>query len=93
LAVSIIPLVMPPALLVLAAVAASWPALKQRLRYRAALGGALRQTLPTALAVLAVIWVGAAAVAAREGAVYVKHMNRMYQVGELRMLQEAAGKR
>lgn len=78
-----------PLMLVVACViAAAWVARRHEVSYRAALGGALRQTLPTALAVLALIWVGAAAVAAREGAVYVKHMNRMYQVGELRMLQE-----
>jgi hypothetical protein len=78
----------PVLLVVLLAIAAAWVARKKKAPYRGVLVGALRQALPTALAVLAVIWVGATATAVRESNAYTRHQDRMYRVGELRMLEE-----
>jgi hypothetical protein len=85
---SVVAVGLPLLLAAVLALAAWWVARKRRVRYRSALAGALRQVLPSALAVLALVWVIAAAVAVREGGLYARYQMRMYQVGELTMLQE-----
>lgn len=80
-----------PAFLVLmAAVAGVWLTRKKQVTYGAAVGGAVRQSLLTLLAVLALVWVASAAVAVREGGIYGRCRARARKVGELRMLQEFA---
>jgi len=84
-----------PALLltILLAIGAAWVARKKKIRYRTALGGAMRQTLPGLLAILAIIWIAATAVAVREGGIYARYMARQREVGEMRMLEEFAADR
>ena len=84
---------LPVLLVLLLAIAALWLARKKKVPYRAGLFGAMRQTLPTALAVLAVVWIAATAVAVREGGLYATHMARAWEVGELQMLKEIGSRK
>lgn len=83
----------PVLVVVLLCVAGVCVARRKKVRYRDVVGGGMRQSLPTMLAVLAVIWVISTAVAAREGGIYARWMARSRHVGELRMLQEFAADR
>jgi len=78
----------PAALVGLVALAAVWVIRKKGVGYGAALLGGLRQTLPTALAALAVVWVAATAVAIHKGAFASRHIARVIEVGEVRAMEE-----
>jgi hypothetical protein len=77
-----------PAFLVLmVAIAGLWLTRKEQVTYSAAVGGAMRQSLLTLLAVLALVWVISTAAAVREGGICARYLARGRKVGELRMLQ------